>query len=105
MPAFLDGETFKVRAGPKANDYGDPWRSICSVTVQYDRRVYMYAIASNIARNDAVTDMKDMIRVVREEAKRWGWTEILWTRERADGTTHLARIPIKSKGEPNASST
>jgi len=45
MPAFLDPEHFTVRAGPEATAYGKPWRSCCSMTIQHDRKVYLYAIA------------------------------------------------------------
>jgi hypothetical protein len=105
MPAFLDPEHFTVRAGPEAIQFGDEWRSCCSVTIQHDRRVYMYAIASNVVNAQAVRDMKDMIRAVREVARLYGWVEILWHRERG-GKTHIAHIPInQGKTTHNASNT
>ena len=94
MPAFLDPEHFTVRAGPETHKYGDPFRSLCSVQVQHDRYVYMYAIAGELDKRDALA----MIDEVRRVGKEQGWKGIIWNRERVrpDGTkyTHTVRIPI-----------
>ena len=95
MSVFLDPTHYTIRMGDEATEFGKPWTGVAQMVVQYDRRVYIYAITGTKTTR---TEMLEIIRAVREEAKRWGWTEIIWTRERADGTTHVAYIPIKGKG-------
>jgi hypothetical protein len=95
MAAFIDPVTFIVRAGPSANEYGDTWRSCCSVTIQHDRRVYMSAVTSaGSDRYTALADFKDMIRAVRREARRHNWTEIISNRIAPDGTERIMRVSI-----------
>lgn len=95
MPAFLDPEHFTVRGGPEATGYGKPWRSCCSMTIQHDRSVYLYAIAGQLP----VEDFKAAVAAIKAEAPKHGWTEIIWHRERRhkDGTpyTHLVRIALR----------
>jgi len=91
MPAFLDPVTFIVRAGPEAYHFGRPYRTTFSLTVQHDRSIYASAIASEKLSH---RDTSDSIEAIRVMAPLFGWTELLWGRERTDGTCHLARIPI-----------
>jgi len=64
------------------------------MTIQHDRRVYLYAIAGEFP----MRDLLDAIEAVRAAARVHGWRGILWHREktRKDGTryTHVVEISV-----------
>lgn len=65
--------------------------------VQHDRSVYLYAVAGELVLRDLLA----VIDIVRAEARKYGWTRIIWHREKIapDGRqyTHIVDIPIEGR--------
>jgi putative NIF3 family GTP cyclohydrolase 1 type 2 len=58
----------------------------------------MYAVTSaGSDRHTALADFKDMIRAVRQEARRHNWTEIISNRIAPNGTERIMRVKINSQ--------
>ena len=90
MSCQADPEHWTFRYGPVFKQFGDEYQKCCQGAVQFDRKLYLYAITGNTSQ----TELLEIIDEARRISKLYGYTKIIWVRKRKDKSEHFVEVPI-----------